>query len=163
MQRTPTAAARLGPSWRGQPVHEELVERLLPMSPGSPRAARELTGAACRSWRIGPVCDAALLAVSELVGNAVRHGSPGDLRLRLSMTARRLRLEVCDSASTQPALRRVADGDEGGRGLHLVAAVSARWGVRREAVGKTVWAEIALPADGHASPSLGESERTVQQ
>ncbi len=136
---------RLGPSWRGSPVPQAVLEQHLPARSTAPQVARQVTRGACRTWRVGPACDAAILAVSELVGNAVRHGGPGQLVLRLAMTPRRLRLEVTDSGDGLPGVRRPTSEEEGGRGLLLVSAVSARWGVRRDPVGKTVWVEIALP------------------
>lgn len=39
---------------------------------------------------------------------------------------------------------RAAFGDEHGRGLIVVDALSRTWGVRERVVGKTVWAEIPL-------------------
>ena len=96
-----TSAARVGgPHLRGSQLpHERVVERTLPVSPGAARLARATAQVACRTWRISSACEVAVLAVSELVGNAVRHGGSGRLTLRLSMTPRRLRLEVRGTSS----------------------------------------------------------------
>lgn len=86
----------------------------------------------------------ALLVVSELVTNAVRHTSGG-----CSMAAwnepHSLRVEVRDSSIELPRFSPTPPGpmEVGGRGLHIVDTLSARWGVRSAAHGKTVWAEIA--------------------
>ncbi|GAA3309457.1 hypothetical protein GCM10020295_74160 [Streptomyces cinereospinus] len=74
------------------------------------------------------------MIVSELVTNAVRYaGGPVGLRLIHDMF---LFCEVTDPSNTQPRLRRAAPGDEGGRGLFLVAQLSKRWGSRYGQLGK---------------------------
>ena len=129
---------------RGRLEDERVVERTLPVSPGSARLARATAQVACRAWRISPACEDAALAVSELVGNAVRHGGSGRLTLRLAMTPRRLRLEVTDDSAGSPALRMPPPDAESGRGLWLVASVATRWGVEPAPPGKRIWVEIAL-------------------
>ena len=87
----------------------------------------------------------AQLMVSELVTNAVRHGRP-DVVLSISVAADRLRIEVSDGSDDMP----VVAGDHPsldratGRGLLIVAATAADWGVARTPgrPGKTVWAEL---------------------
>ncbi|CAM5693277.1 hypothetical protein HS99_0016850 [Kitasatospora aureofaciens] len=92
------------------------------------------------------VADAVLL-VSEMVGNAIRHtGSPGSLLL-----VRRpglLRIEVSD-ASRRPPLPRVPHGpsESGGLGLFLLARLALRWGWRPVGPGKAVWCELRIPED----------------
>ena len=89
------------------------------------------------------VDDAALL-VSELVSNGVKHGGDGRIMLHVKADAQRVRAEIVDQGSGfEPqtrAARKMAPGDEGGWGLHLVDQVAMRWGVRE---GSThVWFEI---------------------
>lgn len=100
------------------------------------------------------------LAVSELVGNAVRHGS-GGVVVKLGEvespagvaddTDGRLRVEVSNACPLADATPRatVADLDAvSGRGLFLVAADAADWGTARTPDGTiTVWCEFA-PATG---------------
>jgi anti-sigma regulatory factor (Ser/Thr protein kinase) len=85
------------------------------------------------------------LIVSELVTNAVRAGSP---RIRISIGLERTRVvvRVVDEAAGWPSRRAAGIDDPGGRGLPLVNALSATWGVRRAGAGKVVWAELAVPA-----------------
>jgi anti-sigma regulatory factor (Ser/Thr protein kinase) len=99
----------------------------------------------CSFWRASEACDAAVLTVSELVGNSVRAAVGTEVKLRLAWTPRRLRVEVIDAAPGVPALRHAADTDEGGRGLFLISQLAVRWGVEPRGPGKCVWAEIALP------------------
>ena len=91
------------------------------------------------------------LVVSELLTNAVSHtasGEPGGfVTVEVSsLNAVTAYIEVIDdgSAVTVPEVRN-ADADEcGGRGLWLVEAVAARWGVRDEGYRRrVVWAECA--------------------
>ncbi|MER7708473.1 ATP-binding protein [Kitasatospora sp. NPDC097605] len=98
--------------------------------------------------------DAGLLLVSELVTNAVVHGSPRDNRVLLALSAdsARLRIEVHDARGDRaPVLRDagrdaggdVGEDDESGRGLLLVKSLSEKWGCcPRSGVGKIVWCEI---------------------
>jgi len=93
----------------------------------------------------GPAFSAELV-VSELVTNAIRHGSgPVTLRLILDRT---LICEVADASNTQPRLLRAADTDEGGRGLFIVAQCTTRWGCRYGRQGKTIWTEQPLEPAG---------------
>jgi serine/threonine-protein kinase RsbW len=88
--------------------------------------------------------EAALLVASELVTNAVQHGT-GEVELRIDLDGLDLRLEVLDDGHAavpvpfpSPSARAV-----GGRGLHLVRSVSQRWGAGFDAAGRTlVWAEL---------------------
>jgi anti-sigma regulatory factor (Ser/Thr protein kinase) len=86
----------------------------------------------------------ALLVVSELVTNAVRHGRP-DIVVSMRPTADGVRVAVQDAGPELPAAARAAAPDmPSGRGLLIVEATAARWGVeaQRPGPGKTVWAEL---------------------
>ncbi|MGW1953951.1 ATP-binding protein [Streptomyces sp. NPDC001920] len=99
--------------------------------------------------------EGAVHVVAELASNAVLHGRvPGrDFRLRLSLRADgTLRIEVTDARGDRiPQVRVAVDGDvESGRGLLIVAAYAARWGVDESPANcKTVWAELT-PDRGEA-------------
>jgi len=100
--------------------------------------------------------------VGELVGNAVRHADPlpgGVIRL-----AWRLRpgpegdvvgVRVTDGGSAAaPQMRLVGPEALDGRGLHIVAALAIRWGVERDGLGQSVWAELTTAAEpGIAAPA----------
>ncbi len=102
-----------------------------------------------------------LVAVlAELVGNAVRHADPlpGGVirvawRLRATPAGPRVQLRVTDGGASAGPCLRTADPDAmDGRGLHIVAGLSNRWGVDRDGLGQSVWAEFE-PA-GLAPPDL---------
>jgi anti-sigma regulatory factor (Ser/Thr protein kinase) len=89
--------------------------------------------------------------VGELVGNAVRHAQPlpgGVIRLayRLSMDAAGALLfevRVTDGGAAGMPHPRAASGDAvDGRGLAIVEALASRWGVDRDGLGQSVWAEF---------------------
>lgn len=118
------------------------------------RLARRLATHRLDGWGLpygSPSSDAVALVVAELSANAVVHGRvPGrDFELRLSYDrgAGVIRVEVSDTHPGQPEAAAepapVAALAEGGRGLAVVGAVAARWGVGgRIGPGKTVWAEL---------------------
>jgi anti-sigma regulatory factor (Ser/Thr protein kinase) len=109
-------------------------------------AARHFAHAFLAEWgladaeRSGDV----LLCVSELATNALVHGVPPGRQFRvfLRYDGRVLRVEVHDSGGGVPRVDQAGDGDEGGRGLLLVAALADKWGVAERDLGKVVWAEF---------------------
>ncbi|MEU9173722.1 ATP-binding protein [Streptomyces sp. NPDC048420] len=129
-----------------------LRERFFRRERRSAQAARRFTAEVLTGWGLGgtELADDVLLCVSELVTNAVIHGVPPgrQLRLLLRREGRMLVVEVHDSGGGTPHV--VHDGDEGGRGLLLVAALSDKWGVREREPGKAVWCEF-----GWVSKALG--------
>jgi anti-sigma regulatory factor (Ser/Thr protein kinase) len=117
----------------------------LPSTEQAPGVARRVVRDAGQAWPEG-VLEAALLVVSEAVTNAVRHGS-GRIQMCVVADDRLVRIEVTDEGSQMP-LRRTASEEalgDGGRGLHLLDALTTEWGSapRAEGPGKTVWMELA--------------------
>lgn len=94
----------------------------------------------------GPAVDDIELITSELVTNAVQHGGAGGIGVRVAGDETVLRVEVTDSGSGRLPRPGVSGDGERGRGLLHVEALSDRWGVRENAAGVTVWAEIRRPA-----------------
>ncbi|SHK59163.1 ATP-binding protein [Actinacidiphila paucisporea] len=126
----------------------------LPSTRRGAQRARLLTVAQLGGW--GLPHDAAAHVVAELAANAALHGRvPGrNFRLTLEITADRLRIEVTDTRGERlPAVPRPGEpDDESGRGLLLVTALAARWGVTSGPFpSKTVWAEVELPEPSGAS------------
>jgi len=114
--------------------------------PTSVREARAEVRRQLERWgladRDGDLVDTAVLLVSELATNAVRHAS-GRFRLTLFAAHGVLRCEVGDTGCREPRVRDTAAGaEESGRGMFLVDALARRWGCRRDGPGKTVWFEL---------------------
>jgi hypothetical protein len=140
--RTTDDAALLVVHTRGTPAGN-VASCSLPEDPRAAGQAREYVRSQLAVWGLDDMIMTTELLVSELVGNVVRHAR-GPIRLRL-LRSRSLICEVYDGSLTTPRIRRVAQTDEGGRGLHLVAALSRRWGTRFLTDGKCLWAEQDLP------------------
>lgn len=113
-------------------------------------APRALAVSACReklrsccSDLPPPLLDDALLLTSELVTNAVRHGS-GEITCRLWAGPEVVRLEVTDADPRLPHPVEADIGAESGRGLQIVDTVASRWGATTTGTegGKTVWFEL---------------------
>lgn len=116
--------------------------------------ARRLAVEQTEAWGLSEQAFVTELVVSELVTNAIRYGSE-PIQLRL-IYDRALICEVSDGNSTSPHLRRARIFDEGGRGLLLVAQLTAKWGTRHTATGKTIWAEQPLNAPVPAEVFSGD-------
>lgn len=128
----PTVAARA----------RELVRRCLGAWSAQSAPGQGTTGEAAGLPPLpADVTDVAELLVSELVTNALRYGR-GPIGLRLLRGTSTVVCEVSDELDAAPRLRTVHQGDEGGRGLHLVDQLSKNWGTRTTAHGKIVWFEV---------------------
>lgn len=89
--------------------------------------------------------DTARLLVTELVANAVIHGT-GDVLLTVERRRDTLRVEVSDGSTTAPVLVDGSGLRESGAGLRLVDALATRWGTGARddgRPGKSVWFTLA--------------------
>src|SRR3984885_13382807 len=113
----------------------------LPMASQAPGLARRATREVLASWQVAHLSEPALLTVSELVTNSVKH-SRGSLLLQMQDTGTRLRIEVHDADPCWPQPCTPTAASESGFGLVLVNALADRWGVCDNATGKAVWVEL---------------------
>ncbi|WP_432536092.1 ATP-binding protein [Kineococcus arenarius] len=90
--------------------------------------------------------ESAEMAVSELVTNALLHARTAFTVAVREVPGGRVRVEVTDSSPVPVQQRHLGAAATTGRGLHLVAAASTRWGVdplpAGAGPGKTVWCEL---------------------
>ena len=105
----------------------------------TPAEARKLTRSFASEVGYPSVLDLELV-VSELVTNAIAHGSP-PVELRLTRRSGKIRGEVSD-ASTAPIAPNPRPDERGGFGLIVVAKCASRWGVEAKAGRKMVWFEF---------------------
>jgi hypothetical protein len=97
---------------------------------------------------LGEFAQDAAIITSELVAHAVQHAC-GNGAARIGVTLTRagtpaaVTVVVSDSSPQGPVRRETPAGSEQGRGLQIVAALSARWGWRCEDGRKTVFAVLA--------------------
>lgn len=117
------------------PIHGPLV---LSRAPHEVERGRAFVGAACRDHSRELSNTAALLA-SELLTNAVLHGGSGPIALSVTVSERRIRVDVTDQSKHYPRRGDVDAGGVSGRGLLMVESLSAAWGVLPDMIGKTVW------------------------
>jgi anti-sigma regulatory factor (Ser/Thr protein kinase) len=117
----------------------------------SARAARRLTRSTLRDWGLGSLAEDAETIVAEFVANAVTHAAtlPADgrkvgadnLGLRLLRRTGEVICAVLDPSDAAPVLKTADSGEESGRGLQMVDAISDVWGWSPLAGrGKAVWA-----------------------
>jgi anti-sigma regulatory factor (Ser/Thr protein kinase) len=124
-------------------------------TPRGARLARRLVSHRLHEWGHpydSTANETVTLITAEFVANAVRHGHvPGrDFHLRLAGTPTALWIEVTDTRTDKCPRRdpqRPSPDEESGRGLLLVDALAARWGITPRAAGpgKTVWAVVEVP------------------
>jgi anti-sigma regulatory factor (Ser/Thr protein kinase) len=95
-----------------------------------------------------PAEETAVLLLSELITNSVRHsasGLPGrTVTVTVLSSGEVTRVQVTDqSGATVPELRSGVSGTAaGGRGLYLVDSLAARWGFEQDGVHTTTWFEL---------------------
>ncbi|MGW0864703.1 ATP-binding protein [Streptomyces sp. NPDC002611] len=116
--------------------------------------AREFVHLTVHHWKLDDYTADATLMMSELVSNAVkatgfydRQPMPWEITaqhvmaLQLRAVGDELYVEVWDRSPHEPVKQHVTADAEGGRGLHLVEALSQKWGIYHPpAGGKIVWA-----------------------
>lgn len=112
----------------------------LPSDPAVVATARSLVQRQLATWGLEEAAFVTELVVSELVTNAIRYAE-GPIHLRVIRDHHALICEVSDANTTAPHLRYARSGDEGGRGLYLIAQLTQRWGTRFSDTGKTIWTE----------------------
>jgi len=147
-------------AWRADGV--EPAEVTIPIGPHAPGAARRVVAERLGDHVAPSALETALLLVSELVGNSVRHsGAPEgeDVVVRVHLRRDDFRLEVEDPGRDGVIAPRSQDMLRGGGiGLHLVHALSERWGIVRAAEGPTcVWTQ--LPRQLISNPPMDRNER----
>jgi anti-sigma regulatory factor (Ser/Thr protein kinase) len=110
-------------------------------------SARTHARAACAGATSPDLSDDVALVVSELVTNALRHGR-GEVRLDLHIDPGQVFVAVWDAGPPFDWANESAHhGALTGRGLSIVAALAANYGVRSDFhTGKSVWCVVQAAA-----------------
>ncbi|MER6785505.1 PAS domain S-box protein [Streptomyces sp. NPDC000658] len=119
------------------------VSTHLPAAPASVPQGRAFLRKALTVWNCADSAADALLLLSETLTNAVQHAE-GPVGVHLHRTATDLTVEVSDRSAQLPQPRTAVEDEESGRGLMLVRALAADWGVRPTDEGKTTWFTLKL-------------------
>jgi anti-sigma regulatory factor (Ser/Thr protein kinase) len=116
----------------------EAATRLRP-GPETLSKARSFLWSTAARESIPPDMESATLLATEVVSNAIRHGSPdAPISLACRVEGETLRTAVLNRGPRFDP----ADAASAGYGLRLVAALSRRWGARPIGGGMEVWFEV---------------------
>ncbi|MFI2370740.1 ATP-binding protein [Streptomyces sp. NPDC018833] len=122
----------------------------LPHAPRAASVVRRRVRAVLSDWRLSAdIAEDVLLLASELLTNAITHALP-PATLRLSRVLvdglEAVHVEVTDAGPAAPADPPPPglDPDEHGRGIEIVMALAARYGVRERADGTSWWADVVV-------------------
>jgi anti-sigma regulatory factor (Ser/Thr protein kinase) len=127
----------------------------LPGDARSPGIARRFVAETLAAWGLEAHASTVVLAVSELAGNAVRHGKP-PYTLGVARTDEAVVVTLSDAgAGGIPAVldHRSDAHAEAGRGLGMVASVTDAWGWQRHVDGverTEVWFRVDIASAARA-------------
>jgi anti-sigma regulatory factor (Ser/Thr protein kinase) len=125
-----------------RPTDNAGYSETLPCTAESADAARHLVRTALAGWHLERLTDDAVLIVSELVANSVRHTSSRIIRAVVTRRDDSVLLAVVDTCKDRVLRRNARPDDVAGRGLMLVDVLSDRWGTDVLPFGKRVWCEL---------------------
>ena len=143
---------------------------LVPHSPPSATVVRHRFVDELRGRGLpGLVVDDAALVLSELVGNAIRHGAElptGGIRVGWTVGPEIIRIEVADGgrgplrheASVPLAEGGSADAERG-RGLAIVSLLTVSWGSAFDSTSAVVWADVAARSSLELRAAQDDDER----
>ncbi len=144
-------------------TEDDLSEMALKPGTESVKVARDFTAETLHGWHLDGLIEDAVIIASELVTNAIRHGTamaapsdaadPPGVELAWQRFASQVTCVVTDASSRPPVLSAADMSAESGRGLQVVHALAAAWGwMMIDAREKAVWATLLLPPSASLSP-----------
>jgi anti-sigma regulatory factor (Ser/Thr protein kinase) len=135
-ERSPKQASTHSP-----PVGEtRRAELILTPEPASVPAARRFVASLDFVRRSDP--EKLALLTAEVVTNAILHARTPLKLEAVEVAGRGIRVSVTDGNSNPPTKKDYGPSSPTGRGLHIVDAMSDRWGFDQSEAGKTVWFEL---------------------
>jgi|SRR5215470_2238658 len=116
--------------------------------PGRPEQVRQVRADARGLLAGCPAADEVILCLSELAANAVLHSESrrpgGTFTVRIeSCPGTHVRIEVEDGGGAWLA---PAPDPGSGRGLDIIRAIAAEWGIATSSAGRAVWARFDWPS-----------------
>lgn len=103
----------------------------------------------------GPAVEVLDLLLTEVVTNAVRHGSVREtLTLTVTASSDEVVVAVDDDNPAEPVVLDPPPEALGGRGMQLVDRLADAWGVEPRDGGKSVWFRLALRDDAEVPTAL---------
>ncbi|TJZ99375.1 ATP-binding protein [Actinacidiphila oryziradicis] len=117
------------------------------ISDQAPQRARRAVRNAVLAWEYGEeLADVAELLTSEVITNATQHAAgTAECVVRVRVNDGLLTVGVYDCAGGAPRVKHPASDAECGRGLGIVAALVADWGIRPDGGGKEVFFALRVP------------------
>jgi anti-sigma regulatory factor (Ser/Thr protein kinase) len=123
--------------------------------PGQPDQAHVIRAFVATLLPDRPRLDEVLLAVGELVANALRHtksGQGGSFTVEVFHAGGRTAVSVTDEGGpAEPVVAEAREWSESGRGLHTVSVLADSWGWHGNDTGRTVTAIFAAESREAAS------------
>lgn len=126
-----------------RPTEMQVCRVRLTAGPAAAAEARRQVKAVICAWDCPVEADIAVLLTSELVTNAISHQAGEAITLAITFAFGQLRIDVHDTSCSMPVQVDASVDAEAGRGLMLVATLSASWGVYRTPEGKAVYFTLA--------------------
>jgi anti-sigma regulatory factor (Ser/Thr protein kinase) len=121
-----------------------LIAFTLPSTPYSVQLARFYVRAALSYHGLSDYTEDAEMVTAEIMANAVKHAGAETIGLEMaSLKDSAVAIIVTDSSPLPPVTHELLADAECGRGLHIVAALSARWGWHPHDSGKAVYAILS--------------------
>ncbi len=136
-----------------RPTELHLHRVRLSTGPSAAAQARGLLREAICTWEVPVDPDVAVLLISELVTNAIRHEASETVMLTIACSCDHVRVDVHDTSRSLPVLVDASGDAETGRGLMLVATLATEWGYYRTPAGKAVFFTMV------SEPECGAGDR----
>ncbi|QHC20143.1 ATP-binding SpoIIE family protein phosphatase [Streptomyces sp. GS7] len=143
----------------GRPTRQPVRRTVFSVAQAEPERiaeARRQIRAVLHDWADPDQVDAAVLMVSEVVTNVLKH-TDGDALLVAEISGergrRRIRVDVADGSDELPHRRRPGELASSGRGLVLMELLAGAWGVDPRGDGKSTWFELYEDAGSAVEPS----------
>ena len=124
---------------------EQAIRIDVPVDLAALDGVRREVVAVASGWGFGELDELALI-VSEMVTNAIVHAGTPSVATCRPLPAHGLEFAVTDRGQGEPTMGATDDRRTSGRGLRIVDALAASWGVDHDVDGsKTIWARFAAP------------------